>query len=371
MKKILLCFTTVCALITAFVFSGSNVSAASTSFEDAAAQENAYMAYEELMNSFTISEETGEKCYPEYYGGSYITDDDVLVIYTKDLDKITNVGINNDSIRYEKCEYSYNELLDIMEVLNEYKQQRPDDIISQNFNVFGLYDSLNRVVVRLDDLSEESILEFKKNVCDNEAIVFEQGNGPAELEVSVNPGSSISTSGYVGSVGYRVKKNGVSGFVTAGHLASYGDTIYYGGTAFASCTASQQSGSVDGAFCSITNSNYSVTNTLNGTSNTLSTVISEPGVGTVINKIGQSTNHTSGKITSTSVTVTFTSGNTITNLTEADYTSAPGDSGCVVYSYVSSSNTRYTLGIHTGANGSKRYYTKANQINAALGTSRY
>lgn len=47
-------------------------------------------------------------------------------------------------------------------------------------------------------------------------------------------------------------------------------------------------------------------------------------------------------------------------------------SGCVVYSYIGSTGARLTLGIHTGASGSgTRYYTKANEVNAALGTSRY
>lgn len=116
-----------------------------------------------------------------------------------------------------------------------------------------------------------------------------------------------------------------------------------------------------------------MSNILSGTSNTLSTTISEPGVGTTINKIGRSTGHTSGKVISTNVSATFSSGATINNLTTANYSSAAGDSGCVVYSYVSSSNTRLTLGIHTGVSndGVTRYYTKANEVNAALGTSRY
>ena len=90
------------------------------------------------------------------------------------------------------------------------------------------------------------------------------------------------------------------------------------------------------------------------------------------NKIGMKTGHTSGKVLSTNVTITFSSGATISNLTSADYESGPGDSGCVVYSYIGSTGARLTLGIHTGASGSgTRYYTKENEVNAALGTSRY
>ena len=217
------------------------------------------------------------------------------------------------------------------------------------------------------------IKEFKENVCDSAVIKFEQGCGPIETEVNVNAGDKISFSGGSASVGYRVKRDGVVGFVTAGHAAnSVGKSIMYNGTTIASCEATQQSGNADAAFCAITNSDYSPTNTLSGTSNTLSTTISEPGVGTVINKIGMKTGHTSGKVLSTNVTITFSSGATISNLTSADYESGPGDSGCVVYSYIGSTGARLTLGIHTGASGSgTRYYTKANEVNAALGTSRY
>lgn len=245
--------------------------------------------------------------------------------------------------------------------------------IASNFNEFGLYDSENRIIVKLDDLSDESIKEFKENVCDSAVIKFEQGCGPIETEVNVNAGDKISFSGGSASVGYRVKRDGVVGFVTAGHAAnSVGKSIMYNGTTIASCEATQQSGNADAAFCAITNSDYSPTNTLSGTSNTLSTTISEPGVGTVINKIGMKTGHTSGKVLSTNVTITFSSGATISNLTSADYESGPGDSGCVVYSYIGSTGARLTLGIHTGASGSgTRYYTKANEVNAALGTSRY
>lgn len=323
------------------------------------------------MSSFPASRATGEKIYPDYYGGSYINNEGKLVVYIKEGFAVPELLSTDDDIVYENCDYSYNELQCVMDELNEYKFDNQGNMIADNYNEFGLYDENNRVIVKLDELSDEAINNFKENVCDSDAIVFEQGNGPAQLEVNVNAGSSISTDSATASVGYRVKRNGTVGFVTAGHFTSAGNTVYCNGTSFAKCDVSQQSGNVDGAFCSISNSNYSLTNTLAGTSNTLSTKISEPGVGTVINKIGQTTGHTSGKVTSTDVTITFSSGKTISNLTAADYSSAPGDSGCVVYSYVSSSNTRLTLGIHTGSNGTTRYYTKANQINAALGTSRY
>lgn len=103
---------------------------------------------------------------------------------------------------------------------------------------------------------------------------------------------------------------------------------------------------------------------------TLSTVINDPGAGTVINKVGMATGHSSGTIISTNASATY-NGVTFTNPTTANYHSASGDSGGIVYSFIPSTNTRPTLGIHTAASGSTRYLVKANRINAALGTSRY
>ncbi len=110
---------------------------------------------------------------------------------------------------------------------------------------------------------------------------------------------------------------------------------------------------------------------MNGTSNNLSTTTSNPGVGTTINKIGISSGHTSGKVLSTSVNKKFSDGTTVNNLTETSVKTMAGDSGGIFYSYISSSNTRLTLGIVVGGSSTKSYYSKASSINSKLGTSRY
>jgi streptogrisin B len=359
------------ALIT-FLSIMSYAQESETTYIDAEAQESACQAYDNLMNSFPMSRETGRKIYPDYYGGSFINDEDKLVVYVTNMDNVLALGavLDSDDVVFQICEYSYNELNTIMDELNAYKLENSEDHISKEFNYYGLFDSENRIIVKLDNFSEENISEFRENVYDSDAIIFEPANGSAVMEVNVNPGGTISDGTGNGSVGFRVKIGDVIGFTTAGHVIGANELLYYGGTEFAQCTISQRSGNVDVAFCVITDNSYSLTNTLEGTSNTLSTTISEPGVGTVINKIGATTNHTSGEITSTNVSINF-AGTLITNLTEADYSSDNGDSGGVVYSYISSTNTRYTLGIHTGSGHGKRFYTKANHINAALGSVRY
>lgn len=220
-------------LAVSFVVSAS----AAENVVDDGVQESAVAAYDELMASFaTTYSNSGEKIYPDYYGGSYINDAGQLIVYVTDNVQRPAVLSDNANVVYEPCTYSYNELLSVMDTLNNYKFSRSNDAIASNFNEFGLYDSENRIIVKLDDLSDESIKEFKENVCDSAVIKFEQGCGPIETEVNVNAGDKISFSGGSASVGYRVKRDGVVGFVTAGHAAnSVGKSIMYNGTTIASC----------------------------------------------------------------------------------------------------------------------------------------
>lgn len=370
-------------------------------------QDDAFENYKKLMDAF--NEENLELCmttdfsyktnnlnntdgtvvsddmvYPDYYAGSYTDEDGNFVVYkTKEettsakMEKITYENVmdeieevlDNDNFILKEAEFSYNELNDIMDKLNAYKLSK-DNNIANNFNLYWLSDEDNCIYVELDDLNNETVEKFKEEVCDSNAIKFKESTGEFVKQTNIKAGRRLTCNGIGGSVGYRVKRNGNVGFITAGHMGSTGDTIKIGGTAVGTIKARQESGSVDAAFVQVTNDDYTPVNTINGTSNKLSTTISEPGVGTVINKSGASTGITSGKVLSKNVTITL-DGIIQTNLTSASYESAGGDSGGTIYSYISSTNTRLTLGIHCAEKNGIRYYIKANEINQALGTSRY
>jgi len=366
----------VLALIAPIVAFSMPANAAEDKNMDVSVQESAAAAYDELMNSFPQSRATGEKIYPDYYGGSYINEKEQLIVYVTDLSFVPLVASadNNDTVIYQVCEYSYNELNDVMDTINEYKFANSDSYIADNFHSYALLDAQNRVEVRLDEYSEAKIQEFKDNVLDSNMIVFVEANGSIEDLVNLDAGCEINEGTYTGSIGYRARRNGVDGIVTAGHVISAGQTLYYDETniAIGTCDVSfSGNGTYDAAFCSITNSSYTPTNTLWGTNNTLSTAISEPGVGTYVNKIGYASGHTGGNITSTNATIETTTGERRTNMVEVKCYAAHGDSGGIFYSYVSSTNTRYTLGIVSAGDGTYTYYSKANVINNALGTSRY
>ena len=128
-------------------------------------------------------------------------------------------------------------------------------------------------------------------------------------------------------------------------------------------------GNIDASFILLHDYPNNYTTNLIGGVNNLSTLTSLPGVGTTINIRGAYT-QASGKILDTNVIIENEDGTTLYNLTSATYPAIKGDSGGIIYSYVSASNTRYTVGVHVGLKNSVTYYCKANNVLSALGLSR-
>lgn len=108
--------------------------------------------------------------------------------------------------------------------------------------------------------------------------------------------------------------------------------------------------------------------------NQLSTVTSQPGAGTYVNKWGAKTGNSGGYIKSTNVKVVDDAGKErFVNMTSVNYDSDNGDSGGIVYTLIKSSNTRYTVGVHYGRSedGSLAIYSKADNVLSILGVERY
>lgn len=345
-------------------------------------QMNANLSLEKINNHFSMNtlNKSDAIDYPDYYGGAYINDSGKLVVlikgspnrYKKNIEDI----IGNQEVEFIACKNSYKNLNSIMKSLNSYKSNPPssNSTSSKNFNLFHLDDVSNNIVVYLDNDSDANKKEFKKFVYNSNAIIFKKKVGDFVYNSTIYTGDRITSPQGAGSMGFRAKNSaGEEGIVTAGHVINQYQTLSYGGSPIGICTVSKVVATYDAAFIPITEPYLNMaTNTIIGTTNVLSTATSSPGIGTLVNKVGQSTGSTSGKILSTNASVTA-NGITHTNLTSANYTSAAGDSGGIVYSYVSSTNTRYTLGIHTGeylAEGI-RYYSKASNILSGLNITRY
>ncbi len=345
-------------------------------------QQNANLNLEKInmhfsMNSLNKSDEID---YPDYYGGAYINGSGKLVVlikgspnrFKKNIEDI----IGNQEVEFIACKNSYKDLHSIMKSLNGYKSNpsSSNNANSRNFNLFYLDDIANNITVYLDDDSELKKKDFKKHVYNSKAITFKKMVGKLTFNATIYPGDRITSPKGAGSVGFRAKNSaGEEGIVTAGHVIDQYQTLSYNGSPVGICSVSKISGYIDAAFIPITESYLNIpSNTIAGTSNILSTAISSPGVGTVVNKSGQSTGSTSGKILSTTATGTI-DGVTLTNLTTANYSAQGGDSGGIVYSYVSSTNTRYTVGVHSGDNKDLgvSFFSKAQNVLTGLNVTRY
>jgi len=194
-------------------------------------QNKACKAHDKLIQSFGTVETIKACDYPEYFGGDYINDEGKLVIYVKgDItdykqDFINRTGTNN--IILEPCKYSFKTLTEIMDILNAYKQTKPDDPVSSNFNSYEILDNQNKIVVNLDEYNQEQVDAFKTQVLDSPAIEFKKAVGKIEATVDVNPGSWVTCNNLDGSMGYRARRNNVNGIVTVAHLVTAINDDYY------------------------------------------------------------------------------------------------------------------------------------------------
>lgn len=371
--------------------------------KDAVIEEKAYQLYEDLQSSL-VKTRSLNALYPENYGGSYLDKNGNFVVLIVEGRETDNLNFVPKGAVTKSCKYSYNELLNVIEVLKEYKLSDNRDIYN-NFLVFYIDDKLNRIIVELTDFSLNAQQAFKENVSNSDAIIFVKASTEKELpitpfnssdneEIEYIPSSCIIETRaanypfFAGapfgniSIGYRAKKDGKIGLVTCGHSNSLGKTFSVNNQTIGKITAWMYQGTVDASFIEITNADYEGSNQLYRYSASIpnaeiSPEIKEYGVGFTVNKIGKSTQRTWGEIYTTNgyikakdETVEFYP------MTGARYNSENGDSGGVVYSYVSSTDTRYTVGIHKAstvdADGNQcSFYVRANDIKNALNVTRY
>lgn len=284
-----------------------------------------------------------------------------------------NLYVTSDIV-YVPCKYSYSELTNIMSKINRYISNTPT-FIKKYVVGAALIDGENKVIVYLNNCDVQTINDFRTTISDHPAIVFELANIPRTIEAtsySLDAGGRInfnSNGTSYASVGFRAKIGNTVGIVTAGHAVKLNEVAYIGGTAVGKCTISKQGGTTDAAFVK-TYSNCTPTNYLEGSTSVLSTHTSQPGAGTFINFRGSVSGVKDGVIVSTNASDTF-NGYSYTNLTTATYASTDGDSGGIIYTYISSKDIRYTLGIHLGRIGNTRFYSQADNVLSTLGASRY
>jgi hypothetical protein len=322
------------------------------------------------LKTRSVQDENKPIYFPDYYGGSYI-DGNKLVVYIKSgTENLPAILTDNPNIILKESDFSFNYLSDVLSDMNKIylSSEAKLNPVIENIEMFGLSETNNRIEVYLYDCSNTAISDFKHYIMDSPAICFIQSRCQQEdfvnfmeclksstfrANFTVNPGSSIGASPDIGlnltpgSLGYKATYNNKTGFVTAAHVAALNDyvSIIYDtnkSNPIGRCLYSNRSGSVDVAFCDLSEENCTITNNISGnTSKVLSGEAYPEGdikEGLTVYLAG-SKNQSQGVIKQVSI-----SSGGLSNLIAASYSSQDGDSGGVVYCTKNGKN--YIVGLH-------------------------
>ena len=146
---------------------------------DAAFQQEANEVLAELLGKITTDDEKHRyvKKYPDFYGGAYITDRGRLVVYIhgdfeEGVQQVKTYVNDRGITDYVSCDYSFQELTDIMNNMNDRFETLPKEI-KQNIVMYYIKDDQNKVIVSLRNNSLGTISDFQKKVICHPAIVFD------------------------------------------------------------------------------------------------------------------------------------------------------------------------------------------------------
>lgn len=337
--------------------------------------------YQRLLTSFNEENDMRGVCeqiYDENYGGAYIDEEGNLVVQLVDSsnEEVEELKENtgNSNIKIENCEYAYNELIYVITEIND----NLDYLLENEVIISEMYEDVynNCVIICIKDFTDDKEKIIRK-IIDSPCMEFKEESIRTEEEIEVKGGDKITNSEGISTVGFCADRNGVEGFVIAGHA---GKTLYQ-----EICISSVVIGSVsktayynkttaDAAF--VTKSRNASTTPKIGTykCHYLGTDISDFPVGALVHKYGEKTGLTSGYILSNYYTShnsdEDSNGYYFLNQTTASYTSDGGDSGgpvFIVKDVVNGNITCKLLGIHRGRVGENAIFSKYYNIVQELG----
>lgn len=136
---------------------------------------------EELYKSFSSNDKgAGDMAaYPAYFGGSYTSSRDGLVVLIKDMDKKGVADIHQRigsplELYFKSCAHSLNELNACKEKLDKIYFGNPALRKKLHWLSTGMSIEKNRVVVFLANLSAKNLTAFKHQVSDSPMLIFEE-----------------------------------------------------------------------------------------------------------------------------------------------------------------------------------------------------
>lgn len=302
------------------------------------------------------------------YAGSIIDDEGKLIVYISSelsildplRDELSSTGVIDDDIKFVQVQYSYEDL-----EAQQSDMWRIRNVAMESESNFGEW--AGKIISVAINPEHNCISVLANNFGDSDYLLCERyfgdysyeveittASGEIHEEVTLKPGQGISTGG---SLGFRCKLNGIAGFVTAVHTASWSTLpkLIDGSTEYGQITAGVYDGKADFCFAKITNSNYTVSLTTNTspsyTLHASNYVVSLPTNYTVYMAGTTSSSVRTGKVLYYNYAIS--SG---TQWLLCDYSSAGGDSGGCIFANV---NGDYVVvGIHNGVTGTGKYGTK-------------
>lgn len=297
-----------------------------------------------------------------------------------------------DSINYEQCNVSLQELDKIKESIADYwtNYKSSTDIamneLVESIVSIGISPKQNAVFVLISDCSEEKIELFRERIVDSDYIVFENSKEIYSSATSLTSGSQVvihcEDGDYSYSLGFRCKRllsnsSYEYGFVTAAHGTHTGALVYTPEMELIGTITKKKftdGGTVDVAFVKIDTTKYSISNSLlnyTGGSLTSGGVKTNFETTDTVYKVGHETELTAGTITGVGGVVYVKDFRVyIYDVCRATYDSTEGDSGGVVYEKVNDT-TRNVAGIHFCTNDEYSFFATIPNIKSELGITLY
>ena len=359
-------------LTLSLVFSGIAMASTSENEQD---QSKAVLEYWKLMESFNNKSlaKIASDNYPDFYAGAYIGDAGELIILTTDID-YSKRSLDMVNASFVPAEYSLNKLEGINNTIINYIENHKNEDWLSNISGFGIFEKDNRVVVSFKNLTDDMKQNFENNIIRSDAIVFNEKE-IMQTQTAVSLGSKAyyqdSSYQYNFSVGFRAQSGMYgNGYVTCGHGMSAGKRVYTpDGNPAGTISMISYDKNVDASFVKSESQAPVQTKTASGVSIVGNHYVVSFPTGANVKKEGYKTNLTTGKILSSDYTSRTDDGMTVNHTVLADYRSAKGDSGGLVYMVVNGDSI--PAGIHRGGNGSSAVFCTVKRVIDSLDVTPY
>ncbi|MCL1884706.1 MAG: hypothetical protein FWF81_13265 [Defluviitaleaceae bacterium] len=138
-----------------------------------------------ILSTFS-ADRMGRFIYPDFFGGDLINDDGHLVVnivtsvmsLNEADDMMQDMFGEEHGVILQPADFSLNELNEVLGVINRALHSGRDEIqyVMEVFRGCGVWNSINRLKVKLYPLNDETIALFRDIVVDSHMLIFEEGH---------------------------------------------------------------------------------------------------------------------------------------------------------------------------------------------------